>query len=250
MTAELAAAGFDALAPDYDALWSDSTIGRRQREAVWRRVDRLFRPGDRILDLGCGTGRDALHFQALGVEVNGIDASEAMVHEARARGVKAERLPIEEIARLDGPFQGAISNFGALNPVADLRLVAAALSRLILPQGHLALCLMGPCCAWEIGYYAARLRFGKAFRRWNPRGARTSLGFRVRYPSAGKLERCFAPWFRLMAWYGIGLAVPPSYVAGLSERQVERLAAIDRRLAHRPLFRALADHRLLIFRRL
>src|SRR5579872_400604 len=86
---------FDQLAEQYDALWSDTAIGRNQRAAVWRWVDPLFQRGDRILDMGCGTGRDAEHFVARGVEVFGIDASAGMVQVATARGIPARRLAIE-----------------------------------------------------------------------------------------------------------------------------------------------------------
>ena len=41
--------------------------------------------GRRVLDLGCGTGRDAAHLHAVGRTVTGADLSEAMLAHARAR---------------------------------------------------------------------------------------------------------------------------------------------------------------------
>ncbi|MEI9974049.1 MAG: hypothetical protein WDO73_19560 [Ignavibacteriota bacterium] len=41
------AALFERLAVRYDELWTETAIGRAQRNAVWRAVDRLFRAGDR-----------------------------------------------------------------------------------------------------------------------------------------------------------------------------------------------------------
>src|SRR5262245_30980733 len=84
-----AGAAFDRLASRYEELWSSSPNGRVQREAVWRRIDGLFRTGDNILDLGCGIGDDAVHFMSRGVNVVGIDASEEMVRIATERGVEA-----------------------------------------------------------------------------------------------------------------------------------------------------------------
>jgi ubiquinone/menaquinone biosynthesis C-methylase UbiE len=81
----MTAAPFDLLAERYEALWSRSAIGRLQREAVWRVVDTLFRPGDTVLDLGCGTGDDALHLMSAGVAVHGVDSSPEMVRIARGR---------------------------------------------------------------------------------------------------------------------------------------------------------------------
>lgn len=42
------------------------------------------RPGERILDLGCGTGRHAAAMTALGARVVGVDADERMLAKARA----------------------------------------------------------------------------------------------------------------------------------------------------------------------
>jgi SAM-dependent methyltransferase len=246
----MSGAVFDMLAERYDTLWSDSAIGRKQRAAVWCWVDPLFQSGDRILDMGCGTGTDAEHFMARGIEVCGVDASTEMVRVARARGVPARKLAIEAIEELSDRFDGALSNFGALNCVSNLEPVARALGRLIRPHGYVAICLAGRCCAWEALHYLRRFRPEKAFRRWNPAGARASIGVRVYYPSVRCLVRAFQRDFRLIRWCGIGLCVPPSYVSGISEQAMERLAAADHRLAHVPVLRALADHRLLVFQRI
>jgi ubiquinone/menaquinone biosynthesis C-methylase UbiE len=238
---------FDQLAARYDALWSDTAIGRRQREAVWRCIDPLFERGEHVLDLGCGTGCDALHLLRRGVRVHAIDASAEMLRIAQARGVTARRLPIEDIGELRyRRFDGALSNFGAFNCVPNLDPVARTLASIIRPGGYLAVCIMGRVCAWETLHYLRRLEPAKAFRRWSSCGAMTSLGVRVTYPSVRRFLRVFRPYFKLIRWAGIGLSVPPSYVSGISEQAIARLAAVDRRLAHLPGLRALCDHRLLI----
>src|SRR5580704_6087301 len=110
-----AGAAFDRIASRYDELWTRSPVGRLQRKAVWRRLDSLFEGADVLLDLGCGTGEDALHFMRDGISVRAIDASSEMVRIARRRGVDASVLGIEEINRVQGDFDGVISNFGAFN---------------------------------------------------------------------------------------------------------------------------------------
>src|SRR4051794_32080274 len=54
-------------------------------EPLYQRFLRHVRPGGRILDAGCGVGRDALAFAQRGYEVVAFDASEAMVRLARER---------------------------------------------------------------------------------------------------------------------------------------------------------------------
>lgn len=240
------AAAFDSVAARYDELWTRSNVGRLQRGAVWRAVDGLWRPGQAILDLGCGTGEDALHFMGAGVRVQAIDASEEMVRVSRARGADAMRVAIEEIASLAGPFDGAISNFGALNCIADLRGIREPLAELLRPGAYFAACTIGRFCLWETAWYLLHASPGKAFRRWRGSAASKSLGVRVYYHSIRELERALAPQFALRAWRGIGGLVPPSYVS-LPAPLLEAFDSIDRQVAGWPLGRAMADHRLAIF---
>ncbi|HEY7303738.1 MAG TPA: class I SAM-dependent methyltransferase [Bryobacteraceae bacterium] len=246
----VAGLAFDKIASAYDALWTTSTVGQLQRAAVWHRVDPLLKRGETVLDLGCGTGEDALHMMARGVRVRGIDASREMVRVARARGVNAQHLAIESLTEMHGPFDGTLSNFGALNCVPDLEFVTASLGRLIRPGGFLAICVMGCCCAWELSYFLRRGEAKKAFRRWHREGTVESLGVRLTYPSVRHLRRIFRPQFKLTGRYGIGLCVPPSYVNQLSETTLALLSRIDVRIAACPVIRALSDHQLLLFERI
>ena len=241
---------FDALATTYDDLWSRTAIGLSQRQAVWSRVDPLFERGDSILDLGCGTGEDALHFESRGVHVHGVDASAAMVRIARERGVNAHQLAAEEMGNLSGEFNGAISNFGVLNCVDDLCGVGLRLGRLVRRGGFAAICVLSPFCLREIVHFLVRGKPRKAFRRFAREKVRTSLGVDVQYPSTTQLARTFSDGFELVAWYGIGVCVPPSYVRGIGDETIGRLARLDRGLAHLPAIRAMGDHRLFIFKRL
>ena len=184
---------FDLLAADYRRLWSDAPVGRSQRAQVWRHIDPLFQPGDRILDLGCGTGDDALHFRERGVRVYGIDASEKMVGAAQARGVDAQRLALEDLNRLEGTYSGAISNFGALNCVADLRPIAARLKRLIEPGGPLAICIMARF---------APVDWRHAAQRW--RGRASWRGIDVYYHSSRQMRAAFASDFVFCKRVSIG----------------------------------------------
>jgi ubiquinone/menaquinone biosynthesis C-methylase UbiE len=236
---------FDRLAAHYDQLWTRTPTGSAQRSLVWRNVDGLFHPGGRVLDIGCGTGADAAHFSARGIAVHATDSSPAMVDAARRRGgFSASVLRAEEIAEAGEIYDGAISNFGALNCVGDLSAVARALAPVVRPGGRVALCTIGRFCAWETLYYAGRFQFRKALRRLRG-SASSSLGIAVHYPTVAALAAAFAPEFTLRQWMGIGLLVPPSYVP-LPAALVRIFGLLDRALARLPLLRAMADHRLLI----
>jgi SAM-dependent methyltransferase len=182
------------MAPQYAALWSETTRGRIQREQVWREIDGLFKVGDRVLDLGCGTGDDAAHLMPQGVEVFGIDSAPGMVEIAWTRGVDAKILAIEELGSLEDTFDGAISNFGALNCVADLEQLSEPLARLVRPQGKLALCVMSRFC-W-------RTDWRHICQRWS--GQARWRGMDVYYRSARSIARAFAPPFIYQHQVSIG----------------------------------------------
>jgi len=58
-------------------------IGRPQKEII-----RLAKDGEisgRVLDVGCGTGENALYLAGLGFEVWGIDAAPAAIKKAKRR---------------------------------------------------------------------------------------------------------------------------------------------------------------------
>ena len=80
-----AALVFDQMAREYDDVFTNSMIGRAQRDAVWSVLTRVFERGDRVLELNCGTGEDALFLAQNGISVTACDASEQMIQIASGR---------------------------------------------------------------------------------------------------------------------------------------------------------------------
>jgi ubiquinone/menaquinone biosynthesis C-methylase UbiE len=255
-------APFDAVAESYDETFTWSRIGLAQRAAVHRELDSAFLPGQRILEINCGTGVDAIHLGRQGISVVACDASARMISLARERTGRTELkarpqfhvLSTERIAALvetegRGTFDGALSNFAGLNCVEDLAAVSRELAMLLKPDATVFLCMFGRLCAWEILWYLARGKPRKAFRRLRSKGdiAELSQGVtvRVHYPSVSALARLFSPNFRLTEWKGVGVAVPPTYLESLGSRfpkLLEALSEADRWLASCPVLRAMADH--------
>jgi SAM-dependent methyltransferase len=252
------ASPFDAAAEDYDRGFSDTPLGGRLRRAVWRRLDARFAPGDRVLELGCGTGEDALHLARRGVRVVATDAAPAMVEAARrklaaggaavADPCEVRLLAIEDLAGEPAgpPFDGAFSNFGGLNCVADLPAFARALAPRLRPGAPVLLCVMGPLAPWEWLWLLRRGRPREAFRRLR-RGGVAWRGLTVRYPSIGRLRRAFAADFRLLRVSAVGALLPPTCFASWAARHPRLLAGLDRlerRLERVPPLPWLADHYL------
>jgi SAM-dependent methyltransferase len=238
---------FDALAAAYDDAFTRSAIGTLQRRAVWRRLDAAFSAGDRVLELGCGTGEDAVHLARRGISVLATDAAAGMVEAAR-QSVEVRQLALEELSRLeDGPFAGAFSNFGGFNCVRDLSGPACALAALLPPGARLLLCVMGPLVPWEWTWYGLRGEPGRALRRLRPGGA-VWRGLAIHYPPIGRVKRAFAPAFRARRVAAVGALLPPSYAEPWAARHPGLLARLDRwerRWETLPPLPWLADHYLL-----
>jgi SAM-dependent methyltransferase len=102
------------------------------------------KPGERILDLGCGDGALTARLAEAGAEVIGVDASPAMIAGARALGLTAEVVNGHDLADWaadQAPFDAVFSN-AALHWMTDpstvFRGVAAALrpgGRFVAEQG-------------------------------------------------------------------------------------------------------------------
>jgi ubiquinone/menaquinone biosynthesis C-methylase UbiE len=259
-----AAAAFDRVADSYDELFTHSAVGRAQRKQVWARLISAFEPGQRVLELNCGTGVDARFLAEKGRTVVACDASSAMIEVARRR-VQAEVSPrnlrFVHLANEDLDlmprrplFDGAFSNFSGLNCLADLKPVAANLAELVRPGGNVLLCVWSRVCVSELLWYASRGQFKKACRRLSGKAtARVAdVSVSVSYPTVSQLRRAFAPWFELRARRAIGLFVPPSYVEpSIRDRKktLSLMEQLDRHCAEWPVFRDMGDHVLLEFTR-
>lgn len=94
-------------------------------------------PGERVLDLGCGTGELAAELADLGIEVHGIDADASMIEQARARH------PTVVFEQADGhdfvlarPVDAVLSN-AALHWMLDPGVVLERVKAALRPGGRL-----------------------------------------------------------------------------------------------------------------
>jgi len=128
----------------YDAFGSteDASVVRREENELVRILD--AEPGERVLDLGCGTGHITAQIAACGAAVTGIDSSPAMVAAARRHHPELTfRVADGQDFVLDEPVH-AVFSYCALqwmnrDPAAVIRNVFRAL----LPGGRLVAELRG-----------------------------------------------------------------------------------------------------------
>ena len=103
-----------------------------------------LKPGDRVLDVACGSGNLAMPAARAGAIVTGVDIAPNLLEQARARAA-AEGLTIrfdegdaESLPYADSEFDVVVSMFGAMfAPRPDL--VSAELIRVCKPGGRIAM---------------------------------------------------------------------------------------------------------------
>jgi SAM-dependent methyltransferase len=255
-----AAAAFDAIAPQFDTRFRPWLSVEAQRRAIRRQLIAAFPSGSRLVEIGGGTGDDALWLARRGREVLMTDASPAMITTAsaksagRIRTVVAAAEEFGEVAeelKSEPLFDGAYSVFAGLNCVADLRSFGRGIARLLRKDGPLMLVMFGTCCPGEMLVETLRGRPANALRRFRRGDVPARLGgrdFTVRYHRGRDLKRMFSPWFRLESRRGIGVFVPPSAAEPWISSHPRLLKSFE--VADRSLSRPLAflgDHILYRF---
>ncbi|GAB4515925.1 MAG: class I SAM-dependent methyltransferase [Anaerolineae bacterium] len=276
---------FDVAAPTYDR---DFT---QRRLALWlRAMVRAHVPvqaGERVLELGCGTGEDAVWLAGQGALVTATDASEVMLactrektqHAGLSARVQVRHLDMNALEEdtdadarygvatnhvsndthpVDERFDGVFSNFGAVNCAADLPGLARFLAAQVRPGGWVVLVIMGRWCPWEIGWHLLHGKPGAAFRRARagqagiPAHVGEGQTVRVWYPTPRDVRRAFAPHFVYQRTVGMGTLLPPSYLDHVAERwpgTFEVLAGWDARFGAFFPMTAWNDHYLIAFSR-
>ncbi len=122
---------YDENAEDYFRRTVDSDMGR-----IRRLFAELVRPGGRVLDAGCGSGRDALAFHELGFEVTATEAAPRLAELARAHtGLPIDVLTFDQMAWRDH-FDGIWACGSLLHvPRAELPATLRRLRDALVPGG-------------------------------------------------------------------------------------------------------------------
>jgi len=233
---------FDRLASDYDESFSDRLPAQWLRQRVRDRISRYLPANAQVFDVGCGTGVDALWLASQGHSVLATDVSAGMLERTRR---KCQVAPADVAANISvAPFDASepmqsdvlegvefdvvLSNFGALNCVADLRQFFIRISDHIKPNGVVALTLMGRFCAWETAGFTIRGDFRRARRRWGGHADFEVSGSRqaVWYHSPSAIRRVASPDFSVVDIHGIGVFVPCTEFFSVCEKYPRLFSAL------------------------
>ncbi len=260
------AEAYDRYASRYDDLLAENRINAYMRGEMVDQLLQTFEPGSSLLELGCGTGDEALTLASHGCEVLGIDPSGEMIEIARTkaehhpRGSRAEFLQASasELDRVVGEresqaFDGAFSSC-ALSYEPNLEAVRKGLVDLIRADGLVVLAVMNRFCAseWFLAMITAHPRLsGRRLGAETPhKVGKVQTPLMCRTPS--EVCQAFTPGFELKRSRALPLIVPPHYTYRVLKRWpalVQTLEGLDPFLSRLPVLRSLGDHTVVTLRR-
>jgi SAM-dependent methyltransferase len=238
------AAAYDAIAATYDEqIRGDEWM----RQTLWDAYLRLFRPGQHILDVSCGTGIDAIFLARRGIRVTGIDISPGMIAQLGAKvaqlglcdQIEAHVLDYASLDNwCDRRFDGMIAAFAGLSTAPDLAPIAATAARLLRPGSPALIHLLNRFSLWECLGLLARRRWTAARQLPHQRERTFPIGGQpVRHYLWWPAEaaRAFGPYFEVRSVYALGVLRPPHTARRIPPSLAVALERLERPLrARRP----------------
>jgi len=141
----------------------------------------------RVLDVGCGAGRNALYLQDRGLDVVGIDVSPLAVKIARKRGVReARRLSVTKVGPRLGVFGTILmmgNNLGLFGSRERARWLLRRFKRLTTDDARII--------AESVHVYRTADPDHRAYHRFNRERGRMGGQIRIRV----RYKRYVTPWF-------------------------------------------------------
>ncbi|MGI0092174.1 MAG: methyltransferase domain-containing protein [Nitrososphaerales archaeon] len=258
---------FDSASEEYDFTISQNFINVWIRERSIKELLSLSKPEDVLLEIGCGTGVEAIRISKHVSAVVATDISRRMISflerkigfRKLAGKVKVVRLGASEIARAadylpKGKTRLAYSFNGALNCEIKIREFPFELAKIIQPGGFFICSIRNTLCLSEVVAHALAFQFSRmAPRKKQPIMVSVGgLDIPSYYYPPKRFARMFEPHFTLEKMIGLPAILPPAYLSNLYVRARKVLSLAERAevalASFYPLNR-LGDQTLLIFKR-
>lgn len=252
-------ASFDIAANTYDQSFTNSEIGKLQRNFVYRVVSKHLHNTKKILEINCGTGEDAIWFAKKGFEVTATDISNEMIAVAKAKepfqNLNFIQTDINSISEqfFDQKFDTIFSNFGGLNCLTptELENFLSSSKKMLSEKGKLILVIMPKNTLWEKVYFILKGKFKTAFRRTKKEVIANvdGTGVPTYYYNPKEIVHLTKTNFKCVELKPIGFFVPPSYLEPFFKKQkrfLQFLTTLENKIKSSSFLSKYADHYILI----
>lgn len=253
------AQAYDQYAGEYDRVTTQNLINAYMRAQSLASLHEAFHRGNWVLDIGCGTGEEAISMALNGVNVVALDPSERMLNLLKQKmeegprpgKIIAIRLKARDIADLKrqfgcGSFDGAYASF-SLSYERSLHEFAEGLRYLLRSGAEFQCSVLNRICISE--FLISLLSFhpslaGRRLRDWvSHKVGERHVGIKPYTPA--KFLRYFLPSFRLKSLKSFPIVMPPPYLNAIYDPMRtlhDALASLDAVVQRVPPFRFLGDH--------
>jgi len=259
------AEAFDSASEEYDFTISHNYINTWIRERSVSELLRLVNRDDTLVEIGCGTGVEALDIARHVSRIIATDISDKMI-EILKQKIQAKKafdkiIPLKlraaDISKVKDALEGskaqaAYSFNGALNCEPDLEHFVEGLASVLVPGGYFACSVRNSLCIGEAVAHAAVLQFEKMAPR-KRRAVMVSVGgidIPAFYYSPLAFARFFERRFKLRRMIGLPAFMPPAYLSDYYVR-FKRIASLLEKLefglGDRVPFNLMGDQTLFIF---
>lgn len=257
---------FDSIAEEYDHHIYGNLVNTLLRERSVHLLRETFQHGERLLEVGCGTGTETLEMLRDGHEVVAADISRNMLKrlQAKAEGeglgsllkiVKINAENVSELVQIFGKhsFGGIYSTYGALNCVADFSKIPGAFHDLLNGSGNLVLGIYNRLCLSEVMGYAMKLKFKNALSRLKSMALEGDSRFCIDVYAYSLMEirNRFHEYFTMENLEGVPVFIPPSNFVGYVEkfsRKLDLIKRLDSFFGKKWPFNMLGDHFLAVLK--
>ncbi len=260
-------AAFDSASEEYDYTISHNYINSWIRKRSVNELHRITRTSDVLLEIGCGTGSEAIQISKQVKGIVATDISEKMldllkrkVHARRLdRKIIAAKARASEISGVkdllpEGRVRVAYSFNGALNCEPDIESVPGQLSRVVEDDGYFLCSIRNTLCLPEALSHSLVLQFDKMSTRKDQPTMVSVGGMDIPsfYYSPARFAQLFRPHFRVRKMIGLPAFLPPAYLSnyylqtGKARLILEKLEFV---LGSRFPFNRVGDQTLFVFQR-
>lgn len=249
---------FDHIAKEYDADFTYSTIGKAQRNQVYKFLNQtiLNFKGKSILEVNAGTGEDAIYLAQKGAKVTATDVSPDMINEGVKKAsiknlsISFKTLDINNLQKdVEETYDVIFSNFGGLNCISpdDFKNFIDIAYQKLNPNGKLIMVIMPRFCMWEFMYFMVKLKWKKAVRRLSSNPVMANVeGKNVPtwYYSPNQIKK----WknnFSVEFIKPVGFFIPPSYLNPFFKTKTKVLCSLiklENKIENSSFWAARADH--------
>jgi ubiquinone/menaquinone biosynthesis C-methylase UbiE len=254
-------ADFDNAAQNYDTTFTNSVIGKLQRELVYHQFSKVINEHNpkTILEINCGTGEDAIWLAEQKIEVIATDISSTMIEIAKSKSVLENLIFIQkDINQIVTDFSTKnfdliFSNFGGLNclSLSEMTAFLKNVAQILSPKGHLVLVIMPKSTLWEQCYFLLKLNIKKAFRRKKEYAIANVDGEKVTtyYYNPKDIVNLANANFVVKQINPIGVFVPPSYLEPFFKnkpKMISDLSELEQKIKNRSWLSKYADHYIIV----